>query len=361
MPAWDFVSAPPLLKVRFVAPPVPILLHSLSLLSEAENLSGLPEWVYKTQQALTEAQRYENRLCDLFMPSVIPSPSSEALSFPQYLQQIEAATPEALRDEALFWLQDSAHFPGMQALLEDEASFLSLVRQHYAEKGLDMDEALWRDVRAHLRQPARAKERLLAHLRFMWEHVLRAEWARVEKQLQEVAKAHSQMNYEGQPWGDIIEQITNRDLRQQERLADYFSTATMLTCIPTPHLGPYITYYMRRETEEVVMFFGARLPRSVARSTDFDRADLLVRLNALADETRLRMVELLAQREEICAQDFMSLLELSQSSASRHLRQLTASGFLTERRRDVAKCYSLNRERLTDTLKALGQLTGAKL
>jgi DNA-binding transcriptional ArsR family regulator len=73
------------------------------------------------------------------------------------------------------------------------------------------------------------------------------------------------------------------------------------------------------------------------------------------------MVELLAQREEICAQDFMSLLELSQSSASRHLRQLTASGFLTERRRDVAKCYSLNRERLTDTLKALGQLTGAKL
>jgi DNA-binding transcriptional ArsR family regulator len=44
---------------------------------------------------------------------------------------------------------------------------------------------------------------------------------------------------------------------------------------------------------------------------------------------------------------------LSQSSASRHLRQLTASGFLSERRRDVAKCYSLNKERIDDTMHAL--------
>lgn len=360
MPAWDFISAPPALRVRFIAPPAAILLHSLGLLSEAENLSGLPDWVYRTHQALTETQRYENRLCDLFMPGIVSSQANETLSFPQYIQQIEATPPEELRKGAIFWLQDSPHFIGMEAILADEQAFLSMVRQHYADKGLDMDDVLWHDVHAHLLRPARAQERLLAHLRFMWDNFLRAEWERMEQQVQDVVKAHSQMNYDGQPWGDVIEQVTNRDMRQQERLANYFSRATMLTCIPTPHLGPYISYYMKHETKEVILFFGARPPRSSVRGSELDRADLLVRLNALADETRLRMIELLSQREEICAQDFMSLLELSQSSASRHLRQLTASGFLTERRRDVAKCYSLNRERLADTLKVLSQFVGAR-
>jgi len=358
MPAWDFVSAPPALKVRFIAPQVPILLHSLGLLSESDNLSGLPDWVYKTQQALSEAQRYDNRLCDLLTPS--PTQASTSLSFPQYLHQIESSDPLTLRDEALRWLQGDSHFPGMEAALADEADFLALVRQHYSAKGAEMEERLWRDVYAHLIQPQRAKERLLAHLHAMWEDFLRPEWGRIDRQLQEVVKAHSTISYDGQPWGDIIEQVTNRDMRQQERLAEYFASATNLTFIPTPHLGPYITYYLDDQSDEIILFFGARLPRSGARSADFDRAELLVRLNALADDTRLRMVEMLAQREEICAQDFMSLLDLSQSSASRHLRQLTASGFLTERRRDVSKCYSLNRERLADTLKVLGQFVGAK-
>ena len=83
---------------------------------------------------------------------------------------------------------------------------------------------------------------------------------------------------------------------------------------------------------------------------------MLVRLNALADDTRLSILEMLVAEEELCAQDFINRLDLSQSSASRHLRQLTASGFLNERRRDVAKCYSLNSERIEDTMKALKRL-----
>ncbi|MBC8099775.1 MAG: helix-turn-helix transcriptional regulator, partial [Armatimonadetes bacterium] len=46
-------------------------------------------------------------------------------------------------------------------------------------------------------------------------------------------------------------------------------------------------------------------------------------------------------------------LDLSQSATSRNLRQLTATGYLIERRRETAKCYSLNRERIDDTMRAL--------
>jgi DNA-binding transcriptional ArsR family regulator len=100
--------------------------------------------------------------------------------------------------------------------------------------------------------------------------------------------------------------------------------------------------------------FGARLPAGArVQSPALSRSELLVRLNALADDTRLEILELMTKHEELCAQDIITLLNLSQSSASRHLRQLSATGYLIERRRDVAKCYSLNLDRVEDTLQAL--------
>jgi ArsR family transcriptional regulator len=68
-------------------------------------------------------------------------------------------------------------------------------------------------------------------------------------------------------------------------------------------------------------------------------------MNALADDTRLRILEILTKHDELCAQDIIEELGLSQSSVSRHLSQLSATGFLVERRRDVNKCYSLNVDR----------------
>jgi DNA-binding transcriptional ArsR family regulator len=49
----------------------------------------------------------------------------------------------------------------------------------------------------------------------------------------------------------------------------------------------------------------------------------------------------------------MEELELSQSTASRHLNQLTAAGYLSSRRVDGAKCYQLHQERIEETLQAI--------
>jgi DNA-binding transcriptional ArsR family regulator len=48
----------------------------------------------------------------------------------------------------------------------------------------------------------------------------------------------------------------------------------------------------------------------------------------------------------------MEQLNLSQSAASRHLKQLSATGYLSERRCAGAKCYRLNPERIEATLRA---------
>jgi ArsR family transcriptional regulator len=83
------------------------------------------------------------------------------------------------------------------------------------------------------------------------------------------------------------------------------------------------------------------------------RAELLVWLSALADDTRLHILTLLKDRGELCAQDIISLLDTSQSTASRHLRQLSASGYIREHRTEAGKCYRINAERIEETTKAL--------
>jgi ArsR family transcriptional regulator len=53
---------------------------------------------------------------------------------------------------------------------------------------------------------------------------------------------------------------------------------------------------------------------------------------ALADETRLQMMGMLLRRREICVCDFVEVLGITQSKASRHLRYLLHAGLVEDRR-----------------------------
>ena len=63
----------------------------------------------------------------------------------------------------------------------------------------------------------------------------------------------------------------------------------------------------------------------------FTLAKLAQSFKAIGDETRLRMIGLLTTGE-LCVCDFMAVLELPQSTASRHLAYLKNSGWVTGRR-----------------------------
>ncbi len=53
---------------------------------------------------------------------------------------------------------------------------------------------------------------------------------------------------------------------------------------------------------------------------------------ALSEETRLQMLGLLMHQGELCVCDFMQVLDITQSKASRHLRHLVNAGLLDDRR-----------------------------
>ncbi len=82
--------------------------------------------------------------------------------------------------------------------------------------------------------------------------------------------------------------------------------------------------------------------------------ELIKASKALSDETRLRILSILLERE-CCVCEVMQALEISQSRASRNLGILEDTGFLTARRDGAWVLYSVKAHG-TDSLAA--SLTG---
>jgi ArsR family transcriptional regulator len=64
---------------------------------------------------------------------------------------------------------------------------------------------------------------------------------------------------------------------------------------------------------------------------------------ALSDETRMRILALLLDEPELCVCDLMAVLQLPQSTVSRHLSHLKGAGWLGDRREGVWVHYALAR------------------
>jgi len=77
---------------------------------------------------------------------------------------------------------------------------------------------------------------------------------------------------------------------------------------------------------------------------------------ALADETRLRMMGLVLRHGELCVCDFVAVLGVTQSKASRHLRYLLHAGLLEDRREGLWVHYRLADELGPDARAALRSL-----
>ncbi len=88
--------------------------------------------------------------------------------------------------------------------------------------------------------------------------------------------------------------------------------------------------------------------------------DLIKAFKALSDETRLRILNLLLERE-CCVCEVMQALDISQSRASRNLGVLYDAGFLKSRRDGVWIVYDIDRETLREYLPQLASIVRKEL
>lgn len=65
---------------------------------------------------------------------------------------------------------------------------------------------------------------------------------------------------------------------------------------------------------------------------------------SLEEETRLRILALLMEAGELCVCDLIAILQLPQSTVSRHLSHLKNAGWLQDRREGVWINYTIARQ-----------------
>jgi DNA-binding transcriptional ArsR family regulator len=354
----DFILVPQQPNLSVALEPVPSNLHSLMMLNEVEQLSGLGEWVTQTAASLPAERMHINQLVFIGLFYAI-QPDRRWPSFPAYVDALAAQPAEALRDRLFSGIHnahcrlvspgdDPGPVPDTAPLLASVEAYLSYLREQFV--GVELDIAIETETHALLNDPPAMQNLIVSHMRTMWRDILAPEWRRVLPMLQESVAAFQQLDFADLSAIEAARMITGQDLT--DKWEKFITTAKKIIFVPSAHIGPYLGKIMGEKV--LWILFGARLPEGAqSRSSALSRSELLTRLGALTDDTRLLILELLSQHEELCAQDIITQLDLSQSAASRHLRQLSATGYLTERRRDGAKCYSLNRERVDDTFHAL--------
>ncbi len=364
MPVEDVIVQPEQTPVVVALEPAHHAVHSMLLVVEAEKLSGLAEWVTRTADSMSHGERKQHEFVILgFFHAIFPGASWP--SFPAYVDHLATRDPRALRDrmlEVYASFRPKAAGPDrarvsdvsgvdLEAVLKDERSYLAFLRERFDASRVD--DELEARAYSYVVDPPTMQELIVTHLRKMWNEHLESEWARVQPMLIDSVRAFEQTDLRKMDRREAVAWVIGREL-EGEHWQELLDQADRIVLVPSAHVGPYENKF--RDGGNLWLLFGARLPEgSQFYAPDLSRAEIVVRLSALADDNRLRILRTVAEAGELASQDIMAGLGLSQSAASRHLKQLSATGYLLERRCNGAKCYRLDPKRIQDTLQAVSK------
>jgi DNA-binding transcriptional ArsR family regulator len=335
--------------VRFSLEPAYNAIHSLILLTHTKKVTELGDWA-----ADTLLSRHQLVMIGLYF-SIQPMQSWP--SFPAYVDHLEAMSPIALRDKLMDnydnmpckLKHEGASLVDKETALKSKDDFLAFLYQRFDAEHVDPE--LESHAYAYVVDPPSMKELVVSHLRHMWDDYLLVEWQRVKPMLRDAVRAFEQVEFSEMSMLEAAEFVADRPLSggHWEKMLD---KAEQMVFVPSAHVGPYLGKFMVDDTFGII--FGARLPEGTeVQAPALSRAEIVVRLGALADDTRLSILKLVAEEGEKRSQDIIKQLNLSQSATSRHLTQLSATGYLIERRCEGGKCYQLNFERVENTLHAV--------
>ena len=337
--------------------PVRNIISSMMLLLKGHDMPGISPWVSQTQSKLTadELSRHELVMIGFFHAIV---PENEWPSFSEYLDDLEKSDPTELRDRMLNTYADVCYAcdeeikskpVNWEEVLSSAEAYVSFLQERFGEKIVDAE--METKAYEYVIDPPSMQKLVVNHMRWFWQEHLEQEWARTEPLVKESVKAFQNVNLNNMSRLEMARYITGQDLND-EKWQHSLNEMERIIFTPNPHVGPYVTRLHIGNT--LLLVFGARVPEDASiRIPELDRADIVARMSALADDTRLRILQMIAEHGELRSQEIMEEVELSQPSVSRYLTQLTVTGYLQERRVNGSKAYALNRDRIEKTLKAV--------
>jgi len=328
------------------------IFQSMMLLAKEDDHPGIHEWIGKTRDRMAKKEFEDHQLAVIgFFYALFPEEGQ--ITFPAYLNHLEKTDATVLRDKMLntyatMWQQEAPPVDWYEVLASPE-NYIEFLRSRFDDEHVIVEI----ETKAYelVTDPPAMKEFLVRHMNWVWETHFAAEWKRVEPMLKESVRLFKKTDLSSMPRTEAASFVTGQDVNEA-KWCQKLDEAERVVFIPNPHIGPYVHAAITNNTLQVV--FGARQPDGITeRIPELDRTEIVSRLSALADDTRLHILQLVAERGEARVQEIMEVINLSQPSVSRYLTQLTATGYLQERRESGAKVYALNKDRIDKTLKAV--------
>lgn len=330
------------------------VLAGMVVLTKDEDLPGLSNWLVDRRREMSKKQKFQHTLVVIGFYHVI-APDNSVVTFPEHIHRLAQTDPEVLLQKMLNVYVRMGVEHGRSAdvdwksVLASAENYIAFLKERFGP------EAVLDDIEAkayeYIMDPPAMKTLVVNHLQKMWDEVFESEWTRVEPMLKESVKAFQSTDFSKMDRFEAARFVTGQDL-DEEKWKPGLERANRIIFIPNAHIGPYVSRLP--DEKDLIILFGARQPEdATVRVPELDRADMVTRLAALADDTRLQILQMIRDSDEMRAQEVMEATGLSQPSVSRYLGQLTATGYLQERRINGAKAYSLNRDRIAKTLKAV--------
>jgi hypothetical protein len=305
-------------------------LVGMALLTADPGAIEVEDWLRQVAAALSDEQRQRNRLVFEALGAAL-IPEQELPDFPAYLAWLSELPPEQLRERARASLDAAA----------------------LGEQAAELDPA----ARALLANPLALQRLLVEHLGDLWERFLAAGWQRRLSNLQGFQWFLQQRTFPTASAGDLIRAMINREL--PDWVAAQLGGVRRVVLVMSPVVRLYATRFGSADT---LWVFALATPENLAvRSAPIKRIELVRPLQALADESRLHILELLAQSGELPTQDLIAQLDQSQPNVSRHIKQLVSAGFVDELRGEgAAKRYRLSPRQIDRVFWTLRQLLSAE-
>jgi DNA-binding transcriptional ArsR family regulator len=349
-------TADPAESIAFSYSPLLEAVLSLHVLTEPKHHPLQHPWVRRSRALPTPLRREIAALSftyDGFVPEfLMSSPKTPYRSFEEDLQELESLDDPTL---ALGFLRPLWDHRGErdERLLEDDR-----VRDHVAGRvsRLGADEQAAALI---FESPRELLGRFAALLEAYWETAFEEEWASLEPRLGEtVAEAGRQIVAAGvyayltglspQLLIDPGKREIRRDLPHEHTVE--VGPRSELVLVPSAFVWPHVRVNCDPPWPPAIVY---PAPFALADGkAKLPSEDVVHVLRALADETRLRALKLIAAGDR-STQELAPLIGISEAGLSKHLRLLARAGLVRGRREGYYVLYSLEAERISTLSEAV--------